>query len=117
MSKGKTINVRLNHPHGIEFPMPDGSSVVLKGNAFHLLGMDKGMLPVGLYGQTVIDAERWDYILKTYSEMAIFKNNLCVWDEKEANANDKAREKKELRHGREPVDTSKTTTEPAKETA
>ncbi|MBE8596851.1 hypothetical protein [Xenorhabdus sp. BG5] len=117
MSKGKTINVnvRLNHPHGIEFPMPDGTSVVLRGNAFYLFGQEKGKLPVGLYGETIVDADKWDYILKTYGEMEIFKNNLCVWDEKEAGAKDKASEKKELRHGREPVDTSKTTTEPAKE--
>ncbi|WP_152669820.1 MULTISPECIES: hypothetical protein [Xenorhabdus] len=109
------MNVHLNHPHGIEFPMPDGASVVLEGNAFHLFGQEKGVLPVGLYGKTRVDADKWDYILKTYGEMEIFKNNLCVWDEKAASANDKAHENKGLRHGREPVDTSKTTTEPAKE--
>ncbi|CDH33890.1 conserved hypothetical protein [Xenorhabdus bovienii str. Intermedium] len=117
MSKSKTVSVRLNHPHGIAFPMPDDTNVVLKGNAFHLFGMEKGTLPVGLYGETMVDADKWDYILKTYGEMEIFKNNLCIWDEKAPSANDKASEKKELRHGREPVDTSKTTTEPAKETA
>ncbi|MDE9483245.1 hypothetical protein [Xenorhabdus bovienii] len=117
MSKSKTVSVRLNHPHGIAFPMPDDTNVVLKGNAFHLFGMEKGTLPVGLYGETMVDADKWDYILKTYGEMEIFKNNLCIWDEKAPSANDKASEKKELRHGREPVDTSKTTTEPAKEAA
>ncbi|WP_374053293.1 hypothetical protein [Xenorhabdus taiwanensis] len=115
MSKGKIVTVRLNHPHGIVFPMPDGTNLVLKGNAFHLFGVEKGTLPVGLYGETTVDADKWDCILNTYGEMEIFKNQLCIWDEKAASANDKASEKKELRHGREPVDTSKTATEPVKE--
>lgn len=107
-----TVAVALNRQTGIAFPMPDGRKVVINGNAAHLRGREKGILPVGAFGITVIQKDDWDYIEKKYGGMDIFKNGLLFAADKKSRAQDEATEKEELRHGLEPVDVSKTRTEP-----
>lgn len=103
MSANK-VHVRLNHPHGIVFDLKNGRKVAIKGSAFHLRGLEKGVLPVGLFGSTMIDASDWEEIQATYGNMPHFRNGTLFAEADAASADDHAHEKAELRHGREPVD-------------
>ena len=69
--------VALNRTTGIMFPMPDGRKVLIEGNAAGLRGKEKGVLPVGAFGLTRVNADDWAYIEKTYGpHMEIFKSGL-----------------------------------------
>lgn len=107
-----TVVVALNRATGIRFVMPDGRKVLINGNAAHLRGKEKGVLPVGAFGLTTIAAADWEYIRKTYGGMEIFENGLIFAAERKADALDEADEKAELRHGIEPVDPENTATKP-----
>lgn len=109
---GKTVVVALNRATGIQFTMPDGRKVLVNGNAVDLRGKGKGVLPVGAFGLTTIAADDWEYIKKTYGGMEIFENGLIFTSERKADAMDEAEEKKELRHGLEPVNPETTPTQP-----
>lgn len=98
-----TVVVALNRPTGIQFSMPDGRKVLINGNAAHLRGEEKGVLPVGAFGLTTIDRDDWEYIKKTYGRMEVFENGLLFAAERKADAIDEAEEKAELRHGLEPI--------------
>ncbi|QDX29550.1 hypothetical protein [Dickeya poaceiphila] len=108
------IHVRLNHPHGIHF---DGTGVTLKGNAFHLLGQEKGVLPTGLFGHTVVDADKWELVKSTYPDLIrnLERNNTLVYHAEDASSVAAAKERRESRHGREPVDVEKDPTVKTKE--
>jgi len=80
-----------------------------------LRGKSEGVLAVGKYGHTIIDSQDWDAIKEKYSGMAIFKNNLIFSASDTASANSKEKELKDMRHGLEPVDPSKTTSKADKE--
>lgn len=108
-----TVAVALNRQNGIMFVMPDGRKVTINGNAAHLRGKEKGKLPSGAFGITVIAREDWDYIVKTYNGMEIFKTGLLFASDKKAKAIDEAEEKEETRHGLEPVNVNETVTRPA----
>lgn len=108
-----TVVVALNRASGIVFPMPDGRRVIINGNAAHLRGKEKGILPVGGYGLTTIARADWEFIEKTYGpSMKIFESGLIFAADRKANAVDMADERVELRHGLEPLDPEKTQTRP-----
>lgn len=110
---GNTVIVALNRVTGIQFGMPDGRRVLVNGNAVHLRGKEKGVLPVGAFGFTPMSADDWAYIEKTYGpHMEIFKNGLIFASTRKADAVDEADEKAELRHGLEPVDVKDANTRP-----
>lgn len=113
-SGGEIVAVACNMPSGVEFPLPDGRSVVLNGNAVHLRGQEMGALPVGAYGITMVKKDDWEQIEKTYGNMAIFKNGLVFAQKKKDDAEAQAAEQAETRHGFEPVDPERTATKPAK---
>lgn len=106
------VTVALNRAIGIQFAMPDGRKVLINGNAAHLRGLEKGVLPVGGFGLTTIAAEDWEYIKKTYGGMEVFENGLLFAAERKADAVDMADERAALRHGMEPVDPENTATRP-----
>lgn len=106
------VTVALNRATGIQFAMPDGRKVLINGNAAHLRGLEKGVLPVGGFGLTTIAAEDWEYIKKTYGRMEVFENGLLFAAERKADAVDMADERAALRHGMEPVDPENTATRP-----
>lgn len=111
-TKADTVMVALNRTTGIMFPMPDGRKVLIEGNAASLRGKEKGVLPVGAFGLTRVNADDWAYIEKTYGpHMEIFKSGLIFAQARKADAVDEADERAELRHGLEPVDVAKAQTE------
>lgn len=110
---GDTVVVALNRPYGLSFRMPNGKKVTIKGNGESLIGKEKGILPIGAYGLTTIAADDWDYIMKNFSTMPIFKNGLCFATKRKADAVDEAENRDDLRNGLEPVDPEKTATKEA----
>lgn len=103
--KGDTVMVALNRATGIEFPLPDGRKVLIEGNAAPLRGKDKGVLPVGAFGLTEVNADDWAYIEKAYGpHMELFTSGLIFAQKRKADAADEADERAELRNGLEPVD-------------
>ena len=106
------VAVALNRATGIQFALPDGRRVLVNGNAASLRGKEKGILPVGAYGLTMVPAADWEYIKKTYGGMEIFQHGLIFASERKADAADEAAEKAELRHGIEPIDPESTATKP-----
>jgi len=115
LAGGNTVAVMCCHPQGIQFALKDGRRVVVKGNAAPLRGKEKGVLPNGGFGGvvTLIPSGDWDQIKAIYGNMDIFKNGLIFGTKDRVRAMDEAEEKKDLRHGREPVDPLTTATEPA----
>ena len=103
------VTVAYNSPHGMIFNV-NGKTVRIKGNAEHLRGKEKGVIPVGRFGYTRIPAADWEAIVKTYGSMAIIKNGLMYAEKTRDRAEDRAEEQAKMRHGLEPVDTSTTTT-------
>jgi len=93
--------------------MPDGRKVELNGNGQALTGRDKGVLPVGTCGLTIIRAEDWEYILKTYGDGRLFRNGLCFAASRKADAVGEAESRRDLRNGLEPVNPGKTGTKEA----
>ena len=108
-----TVCVALNRPYGLYFRMPDGRKVELNGNGCSLIGKDKGILPVGTYGLTIIKAEDWEYILKTYGGMRLFRNGLCFATDNREDTQEEAKDRNDLRNGLEPVNPERTQTKEA----
>ncbi len=108
-----TVCVALNRPYGVYFRMPDGRKVELNGNGHALIGKDKGVLPVGTYGLTIIRADDWEYILKNYGGMKLFRNGLCFATERRNDTQEEARGRNDLRNGLEPVNPERTQTKEA----
>lgn len=110
-------HVRMNHPHAIEFTLSNAQTITINGNAVHLIGLEKGVIPSGLYGKTEVPAAAWDALVKEFGNSKLFKNELIIAADDAASADAMAYERIELRHGREAVDTKKTMTKPVKEAA
>jgi hypothetical protein len=110
-SASAPVFIALCHPTGIKFSLPGGKTVLIKGNAHHLRGREKGILPVGGFGLTSVDKADWEEIKRVYGRMEIFKSGLIFAQDSRAKATDESGEKAELRHGREPVDPATTNTE------
>lgn len=109
-----TVCVALNRPIGLVFRMADGRPVEINGNGEPLRGKEQGILQPGSYGLTIIKAEDWEYILKTYGHLKIFQNGFCFATKKKADAEEEAENRDDLRNGLEPVDVDKTATKEAK---
>lgn len=107
-----TVVVALNRASGIVFTLPDGRRVTINGNAHHLRGKEKGILPVGAFGLTTIARADWEAIKKIYGKMKLFESGLIFAAERKADAVDMAEERAELRHGLEPIDPEKTQSKP-----
>lgn len=112
-SSAKVV-VCLNLAHSLIFELGE-RKIKINGTNENLRGKSEGVLAVGKYGHTIIDSQDWDAIKEKYSGMAIFKNNLIFSANDTASANAKEKELKDMRHGLEPVDPSKTTSKADKE--
>lgn len=110
-------HVRMNHPHSIEFGLSSGKVVKINGNAVHLVGLEKGVIPAGLYGKTEVPADAWEALVNEFGHTRLFKNELIVAADDFQSAEAMARERIEKRHGREAIDTSRTNTKPVEEAA
>ena len=106
------VTVAYNSPRGIIFAV-GGKRIHVNGNASHLIGKEKGIIPVGRYGYTRIATDEWEAIEAAYGSMAIFKNGLIFAEKSKGRAEDRADEQAETRHGLEPVNTGTTATEEA----
>ena len=110
---GGTVAVALNHPLGMTFDLPGRRRVTLNGSASHLRGREKGVLPEGAYGITVISEADWEYIKKHYGSMHVFRSGRCFARSAQSDVKAMADERKELRHGFEAADPEKGATRPA----
>lgn len=116
---GDTVTICSNFPRDIIFNVPDARGIMQKvtinGNANYLKGAPKGIIPVGAYGITTgVPAEAWDWIMAHHCDNKLLKNGL-IFSSTAVNARAAARERKDLRHGYEPVDPKKNAqTEPYK---
>lgn len=103
----QTVTVCLNFPYDIKYNVPDASgkmtTVKFNGNAGHLKGKAKGVIPIGAFGLTPnVPKEVWDYIVRTRPDEPLIKSgNLFIAEAGQAAA--AAAERKNLRHGFEPV--------------
>lgn len=109
----ETVCVALNRPLGISFPMPDGRIVTFNGNGEPLRGQEMGILQPGSFGLTIIKAEDWNYILKTWGHLKIFQNGFCFAARKKVEAQAEAENRDDLRNGLEPVNVQQTATKEA----
>lgn len=98
------VVVALNYPMGISFNLSKERRVRLNGNAEGLRGKDKGQLPTGAFGLTVISRDDWNEIKAKYGTMRLFRSGLIFVSDSKADAEAEAEEKKEMRHGLEPID-------------
>lgn len=98
------VVVALNYPMGISFNLSRERRVRLNGNAENLRGKDKGQLPTGAFGLTVIPREDWEEIKTKYGMMRLFRSGLIFVSDSKSNAEAEAEEKAETRHGLEPID-------------
>ncbi len=96
------VTVSYNSPQSIVFTV-NGKEIRINGNAEHLRGKEKGVIPIGRFGYTRIDEADWEAIVAVYGSMAIFKNGLIFAEKLKSRAEDRADEQAEFRHGREPV--------------
>lgn len=106
-----TVCVCANTPFDVKFLVPDSGGrmvpVVIKGNGSHLRGKDRGILAVGAYGITAnVPREAWEYILEAYADNRAIRNGLIFATSANA-ARAQAKERKDLRHGLEPIDPTK----------
>ena len=102
-----SIVVALNYPMGITFDLSKERRVKLNGNAENLRGKDKGQIPTGAFGLTVVDRADWEEIKAKYGTMRLFRSGLIFVSDSKSNAEAEAEEKKETRHGLEAVDPKK----------
>lgn len=115
----KTVTVCMNFPRSITFEVIDNSGILHKvtinGNATHLRGLPKGILPTGgAYGLTPgVDADLWEAIKAKYHDMPHFRNGLIFAHNSAASVRDAVAEHKDVRNGYEPIDVTKTRTRAA----
>lgn len=114
----KTVTVCMNFPRSIIFEVTDNAGILHKvtinGNATHLRGLPKGILPTGgAYGLTPgVDAELWEAIKAKYHDMPHFRNGLIFAHEAKS-VKAAVEEHKDVRNGYEPIDVTKTRTRAA----
>ncbi len=106
--KNDTVVICANIPHARKFNVPDKSgkfhTVTINGNNTPLIGADRGVIPIGAYGITAnVLKSDWEYIKTVYGYMSDIKEER-IFDSTSANARAEAKERKDLRHGLEPVD-------------
>ena len=102
-----SVVIALNCAHGIEFDISGNRTVRINGNSEGLRGKDKGHIPVGGFGLTVVKRADWEEIKKRYHHMRVFRSGLLVEATSKAEAEEEAEERKDTRHGLEPIDPQK----------
>ena len=111
VSTNKVI-VCYNDPHAILFEVTDSSGkkqqVYINGNAMDLRGKDRVALPIGKYGQTVIDADVWEKIKTEYAEMPCIRRGRLFAVADLASAETESENRKNIKSGKEPIDPEKT---------
>lgn len=119
---GSNVIVCFNSPYGVKFRLRDKSGKEIKvievaGNAQKLIGATHGVIPVGEFGKTTVSAEDWKEIIRQNGKMTIFASGNIFAADTEEEANAMIAERRGLRHGFEPVDVTKTVTEPGSASA
>ncbi|MBO5604136.1 MAG: hypothetical protein J5915_02015 [Acidaminococcaceae bacterium] len=109
--KNDTVVVASNWPRNIIFEVMDDTghmrSVLIRGNGTHLKGLPSGILSVGAYGVTTnVPKELWEKIAAQHKDDPRFKDGL-IFASTQKKVRREATERKDLRNGFEPVDTSK----------
>ena len=109
--KNDTVVVASNWPRNIIFDVLDDTghmrSVLIRGNGTHLKGLPSGILSAGAYGVTTnVPKELWDKIEAQHKDDPRFKGGL-IFASTQKKVRREATERKDLRNGFEPVDTSK----------
>lgn len=109
--KNDTVVVASNWPRNIIFEVMDDTghmrSVLIRGNGTHLKGLPSGILSVGAYGVTTnVPKELWEKIAAQHKDDPRFKYGL-IFASTQKKVRKEATERKDLRNGFEPVDTSK----------
>lgn len=112
-----TVTVALNYPRSIDFEIEGrgGKKIIrINGNAVNLRGLDMGVLPEGgTYGLTFgVPAEEWAAIADKYRNMPLFRNGLIFAVGTPSEAKKEAESRRSLRHGFEPIDPTKSRTQP-----
>lgn len=103
------VVVCLNLAHSLVFDIRD-KKIKINGSNENLRGANEGILAIGKFGESIIDRQDWEEIVRQYGNMTIFKNGLIFAQNDSASAKAKAQELKDTRHGLEPVDPKNTTT-------
>ena len=109
--KNDTVVVASNWPRNIIFEVMDDTghlrSVLIRGNGTHLKGLPSGILSIGAYGVTTnVPKELWEKIAAQHKDDPRFKDGL-IFASTQKKVRREATERKDLRNGFEPVDTSK----------
>ena len=109
--KNDTVVVASNWPRNIIFEVMDDTghmrSVLIRGNGTHLKGLPSGILSAGAYGVTTnVPKELWEKIAAQHKDDPRFKDGL-IFASTQKKVRREATERKDLRNGFEPVDTSK----------
>jgi len=102
-----SVVIGLNCAYGIEFDISGNRTVRINGNAEGLRGKDKGHIPVGGFGLTVVKRADWEEIKKRYHHMRVFRSGLLSESTSKTEAEEEAEERKDTRHGLEPIDPQK----------
>ena len=103
------VVVCLNLAHSLVFDVGD-KKIKINGSNENLRGANEGILSIGKFGESIIDRQDWEEIVRQYGNMTIFKRSLIFAQNDTASARAKAKELKDTRHGLEPVDPKRTTT-------
>lgn len=103
------VVVCLNLAHSLVFDVGD-KKIKINGSNENLRGANEGILSIGKFGESIIDRQDWEEIVRQYGNMTIFRNGLIFAQNDTASARAKAKELKDTRHGLEPVDPKRTTT-------
>ena len=106
-----TVTVCSNFPRDIKFKVLDNrgqeQTILIKGNASNLRGLGSGILPIGAYGITTnVPKGAWEQISTIFKDDARFRNGL-IFATSQKNARGEAKERKDLRNGYEPIDSTK----------
>ncbi|KVN25628.1 hypothetical protein WJ63_15980 [Burkholderia pyrrocinia] len=105
----KPVKVYCKLPHGIQYALPDGRRVRLQG----FYGDERSPLQVsGLpgrdtflgFGQTFVDVEDWEWIVKHHGDSLAHKNGHIFAAADEKSGQSEAREKETERTGYESYD-------------
>ncbi len=92
--------------NGLDFETPEGKKHTINGVNDVLRGQEMGVLTVGGGVTTTLDDEAGEYFFKAYADFEAVKNGLIYVCKTEKDAKSQIKEKQELRHGKEPVDTT-----------
>ena len=92
--------------NGITFTMPNGQDYSINGVNDVLRGKEMGIIIVGGGVSTTLPEEVGEYFFKAYADFEAIKNGLIYKAKSEKDAKAEIKEKENLRHGKEPVDTT-----------